>query len=233
MLILALDTSSAGGSAALLRDGRGPLVRGGDPSRSHGEQLPGRADGGARRRRRRASRRRSLRRLDRPRIVHRASRRHRDDPGAGARAAANRWSPSRRSTRSPGRRAPPVSRSRHGSTRTAAKCSPRCFLRDGSCSANPRRSLPAAHARRVVDRARAGRTRSSSWGAARSAIETDTRAAAWRPGDRRRRMPALLAGAIAEIAATDPSRAVRPHALVPLYVRRPDAELARDRAGRR
>ena len=43
----------------------------------------------------------------------------------------------------------------------------------------------------------------------------------------------LLAGAIAEIAATDPLRAVRPHALAPLYVRRPDAELARDRAGRR
>ena len=41
-----------------------------------------------------------------------------------------------------------------------------------------------------------------------------------------------LAAAIAEIAAADPSRAVRPHALVPLYVRRPDAELARDRAAR-
>ncbi|PYR92717.1 MAG: tRNA (adenosine(37)-N6)-threonylcarbamoyltransferase complex dimerization subunit type 1 TsaB [Acidobacteria bacterium] len=39
----------------------------------------------------------------------------------------------------------------------------------------------------------------------------------------------ILAGAIAEIAAADPSRAVRPHAVVPLYVRRPDAELARDR----
>lgn len=39
----------------------------------------------------------------------------------------------------------------------------------------------------------------------------------------------LLAGAIARIAAAEPGRAVRPHAVVPLYVRRSDAELARDR----
>ena len=38
-----------------------------------------------------------------------------------------------------------------------------------------------------------------------------------------------LAGSIGLIAAADPARAVAPHALVPLYVRRPDAELARDR----
>jgi tRNA threonylcarbamoyladenosine biosynthesis protein TsaB len=39
----------------------------------------------------------------------------------------------------------------------------------------------------------------------------------------------ILAGAIGEIAAAHPSRAVHPHAIVPLYVRRPDAELARER----
>jgi tRNA threonylcarbamoyladenosine biosynthesis protein TsaB len=44
--------------------------------------------------------------------------------------------------------------------------------------------------------------------------------------------PPPLAPVIAEIAAADPSQAVRPHAVVPLYVRRPDAELARDRAAR-
>ena len=38
-----------------------------------------------------------------------------------------------------------------------------------------------------------------------------------------------LAGAIGAIASAAPDRAVRPHALVPLYVRRSDAELARDR----
>ena len=38
-----------------------------------------------------------------------------------------------------------------------------------------------------------------------------------------------LAGAAGQIAAADAARAVHPHAIVPLYVRRPDAELARDR----
>src|SRR5262245_8341480 len=38
-----------------------------------------------------------------------------------------------------------------------------------------------------------------------------------------------LAWAIGAIAHAEPDRAVRPHALVPLYVRRSDAELARDR----
>ena len=38
-----------------------------------------------------------------------------------------------------------------------------------------------------------------------------------------------LAGAAGLIAASDPARGVVPHAVVPLYVRRSDAELARDR----
>jgi tRNA threonylcarbamoyl adenosine modification protein YeaZ len=38
-----------------------------------------------------------------------------------------------------------------------------------------------------------------------------------------------LAAVIAELAAASPDRAVRPHAIVPVYVRRPDAELVRDR----
>lgn len=38
-----------------------------------------------------------------------------------------------------------------------------------------------------------------------------------------------LAGAIGQLACADPARAVAPHAIVPLYVRRPDAELARER----
>ena len=42
--------------------------------------------------------------------------------------------------------------------------------------------------------------------------------------------PALAAEA-ARIAARHPERAVAPHAIVPIYVRRPDAELARGRAG--
>jgi tRNA threonylcarbamoyladenosine biosynthesis protein TsaB len=38
-----------------------------------------------------------------------------------------------------------------------------------------------------------------------------------------------LAGLLAEIAAADPARAVLPHAVVPIYIRAPDAELARAR----
>jgi tRNA threonylcarbamoyladenosine biosynthesis protein TsaB len=38
-----------------------------------------------------------------------------------------------------------------------------------------------------------------------------------------------LAGLIGQIAAEDPARAVPPHAIVPIYVRRSDAELARAR----
>jgi tRNA threonylcarbamoyladenosine biosynthesis protein TsaB len=38
-----------------------------------------------------------------------------------------------------------------------------------------------------------------------------------------------LAGAAGLITAAEPERAVRPHAIVPIYVRRPDVELARDR----
>ena len=41
--------------------------------------------------------------------------------------------------------------------------------------------------------------------------------------------PPALAGPIGQIAARDPSRAVLPHAVVPIYVRKSDAELARDR----
>jgi hypothetical protein len=43
--------------------------------------------------------------------------------------------------------------------------------------------------------------------------------------------PALAAEA-ARIAADHPERAVAPHAIVPIYVRRPDVELTRDSANR-
>jgi tRNA threonylcarbamoyladenosine biosynthesis protein TsaB len=38
-----------------------------------------------------------------------------------------------------------------------------------------------------------------------------------------------IAGIIGRIAAASPARAVPPHAVVPIYIRRPDAELARSR----
>lgn len=42
-----------------------------------------------------------------------------------------------------------------------------------------------------------------------------------------------LAGAIGVLAATGAGRAVAPHAVVPMYVRRPDVELARERQTKR
>jgi tRNA threonylcarbamoyladenosine biosynthesis protein TsaB len=42
----------------------------------------------------------------------------------------------------------------------------------------------------------------------------------------------MLAGTVARIASANPNRAVAPHAVVPLYIRRTDVELARDRAAR-
>lgn len=50
------------------------------------------------------------------------------------------------------------------------------------------------------------------------------------PGARIGEPAAPLAGEVARIAATHPGSGVRPHALRPIYVRRPDAEIARDRA---
>jgi tRNA threonylcarbamoyladenosine biosynthesis protein TsaB len=44
------------------------------------------------------------------------------------------------------------------------------------------------------------------------------------------REPGPLAGTLAALAARDAGAATRPHAVMPIYVRRPDAELARDRA---
>ena len=41
-----------------------------------------------------------------------------------------------------------------------------------------------------------------------------------------------LAGAIGLVAAANPHRAVLPHAVVPIYVRRPDVEITRDRKTR-
>jgi hypothetical protein len=44
------------------------------------------------------------------------------------------------------------------------------------------------------------------------------------------REPGPLAGTLAALAAARPDAATAPHAVIPIYVRRPDAELARDRA---
>jgi len=44
------------------------------------------------------------------------------------------------------------------------------------------------------------------------------------------RSPGPLAGTLAALAARQPDAATRPHAVIPIYGRRPDVEIARDRA---
>jgi tRNA threonylcarbamoyladenosine biosynthesis protein TsaB len=59
---------------------------------------------------------------------------------------------------------------------------------------------------------------------------TDTLLAATFGAGSARRVPGPLAGTLAALAARQAIPATRPHAVVPIYVRRPDVELTRDRA---
>lgn len=52
------------------------------------------------------------------------------------------------------------------------------------------------------------------------------------PDARIARVVPSLAGALGRIAAAEPDRGVLPHAVIPIYVRRPDVEVARDRRRR-
>jgi tRNA threonylcarbamoyladenosine biosynthesis protein TsaB len=74
--------------------------------------------------------------------------------------------------------------------------------------------------------ARVGRVRFAGDGAVKYCARIETRLGA--AADIPAAVPPLAAAA-GRIASAEPGRGVRPHALVPLYVRRSDAELARDR----
>jgi tRNA threonylcarbamoyladenosine biosynthesis protein TsaB len=230
MLILALDTSSAGGSGALLRHGRGPVVRGGDPSRSHGEQLPGQL----------------MTMLDDEAVAL-----HDVDlfavsigPGSftGLRVGI---ATIQGLALASGKPVVPVSTfealawqartasepvatwiDAHRGEVFAALFSPGRQLLCEPSSVTPAATLDAWS----TELGKANAIQFVGSGAVRyqDVLEQRLGARAIVASD----VP-LLAGAIAEIAATEPSRGVRPHAIAPLYVRRPDAELARDRAGRR
>jgi tRNA threonylcarbamoyl adenosine modification protein YeaZ/ribosomal-protein-alanine acetyltransferase len=64
----------------------------------------------------------------------------------------------------------------------------------------------------------------------RIALAHDPAREPMRPGVHWIDMPVPLAAVAAQTAARQPDRAVRPHALKPIYIRRPDAEVARERA---
>jgi tRNA threonylcarbamoyladenosine biosynthesis protein TsaB len=227
MRILALDTSTAAGSAALAEDGRVTIERAGDGSRTHGERLP----------------------LELMALL--------DEAGVGL-DAIDQFAVAIGPGSFTGLRVgiatiqglalakhalvAPVStfealawRARHAEGAIATwidahrgEVFASLFAPDGTTVLQPPSSLPPEQ---TLD----------TWSGVLAASPhiRFTGDGAVRYGDVIRRIVGeraaidgdvpTLAGAIAHIAAGDGARAVHPHAIVPLYVRRPDAELARDR----
>jgi tRNA threonylcarbamoyladenosine biosynthesis protein TsaB len=237
MLMLALDTSSASGSAAIVRDGAIVVERAGDASRTHGERLPRELmalvdDARVR-----------LDEIDAFAIV--------TGPGSftGLRIGI---ATIQGLALAQGKLVVPVStfealaaagfqRSASGPQRPSSASATAVWIdahrgevfamlyaADGRTILEPPTSLtPDA----TIDAwsaslARLPAVRFAGDGAIRygEAIERALGARAGIPSA----VPPL-AGAVGLLGSREPDRAVRPHAIVPLYVRRSDAELARDR----
>ena len=233
MLILALDTSSAAGSAAIVRDGAVVIERAGNAARTHGERLPLELmailrDSGA-----------ALDAVDAFAVV--------TGPGSftGLRvgiATIQGLALAR------GRRVAPVTAFEalvfglnqtlrpKAATYTAVwidahrrEVFAALYAPDGRTPLEPPTSLsPDATIDAWMGRIETGaQVRFAGDGAVRYADVIRARLGA------RAQLPSetpLLAAAAGVIAAADPGRAVIPHAIVPLYVRRSDAELTRERA---
>jgi tRNA threonylcarbamoyladenosine biosynthesis protein TsaB len=244
MLILALDTSSAAGSAALVRDDRILIERGGDASRTHGERLP----------------RELMTILDEARVTLADVDRFAVATGPGSFTGLRIGIAAMQGLAlAQGKRITPVSTfealawtMRSGVKADKAATGERppssghppaeligvwidahrgevfaaLYGADGT-EWQPPTSLSPQSTLDVWSASLAGHAvRFAGDGAVKYAgvIEARLGEGAGIPAD----APAL-AGAVGRIAARHPDRGVRPHAVVPLYVRRPDAELARDR----
>ena len=228
MIILALDTTSAAGSAAIVRDGAVILEREGDPSRTHGERLPLELmailrDAGV-----------TLAEVDRFAVV--------TGPGSftGLRvgiATIQGLALARRKL------VTPVSAFEALIFRLKAEATDMIavwidahrrevfgalYAADGRTIEPPTALPPDATLDAWMRTLETGaRVRFAGDGARRYADVIRARL-----GDRAV-LPGTVpprAGAAGRIAAAEPARGVVPHAIVPLYVRRSDAELARDRA---
>jgi len=231
VLILALDTSSAAGSAALARDGALLIEREGDRSRTHGERLPEELmallrEAGV-----------GLEDVDRFAVS--------SGPGSftglrvgiatiqGLALARNRLVAPVSSfealafptsgTRPPTSEATAVWIDAHRGEVFATLLAP-----GGRPAIAPASALTPAATLDAWSDVLAPQTRVQFVGDGAVRYQDAIRARLGTRAAVDSRIPPL-AGAIALIAAAEPDRAVRPHALVPLYVRRPDAELARDR----
>lgn len=235
MLILALDTSSAAGSAAIVRDGAVTIEREGDGSRTHGERLPLELmallrDAGT-----------TLAAVDRFAVV--------TGPGSftGLRVgiAAIQGLALARGTRvapvsafealifqlrqdEAFRRQPDATYSGVWIDAQRREVFGALYGADARTPIEPPASLsPEVTMERWMSVIEPGAlVQFIGDGAIRYAGVI--RARLGERGVLRDRTPPL-AGAAGLIAAADPARAVTPHAIVPLYVRRSDAELARDR----
>ncbi len=247
MVILALDTTTKAGSCALWRDGALVEQRPGDAARTHAERLPGdladllAAHGLA------------VKDVDLYAVA--------SGPGSftglrvgiatiqglalvhgrkvvGRRRRSRRWrSAARRPSKA--RRWPA-----DGWRRIAGKSSARSIAsraRDGAAATRDARRSPRPRVGSPGDLATAGRiiqgeAMGGNGGEASSSVtrspSTRDALSAALPASARLLDPVPLAATIARIAHAHPERATLPHAIVPLYVRRPDAELARDRRDR-
>ena len=242
MLILALDTSSAAGSAAIARDGVVLAERAGDGTRTHGERLP----------------RELMAILDAAGVTLRDIDRFAVSTGPGSFTGLRVGIATIQGLALAQRKlVVPISAFE---ALAASLQLPAPSLQSPASSLQPPASsaiapwidahrgevfaaLYAADARTEI-RAASSLPPAETLDSWNEAIEGDTAihfvgdgATKYRgiiearlgPRGRVRDDVPLLAGAIARIAAAEPGRAVRPHAVVPLYVRRSDAELARDR----
>jgi len=227
MLILALDTSSAAGSAALVRDGEVVIERAGDPSKTHGQRLP----------------RELMRLLAEAAVPLGTVERFAISIGPGSFtglrvgiATIQGLAMARRAPVTPVSSFEALAWQARGSSDAIAtwidahrgEVFAALYDGDGLAQIEPPSALAPD---RTIDAwaARLAATSRVRWtgdGALRYRDVIEARTGARGLVDPS--VP-LLAGAIGLIAHAAPDRAVGPQALVPLYVRRSDAELARDR----
>jgi tRNA threonylcarbamoyladenosine biosynthesis protein TsaB len=226
MVILALDTSSAAGSAALVRDGAVIAERAGDGSRTHGQRLPRElmavlGDGGA-----------TLAAVDSFAIA----------TGPGSFTGLRVGIATMQGLALAGRkRLAPISTFEALAFLARGAGAPigvwidahrgqvfaMLYAADGRTVLAPPTSLTPEETLDAWTAAMgSGQVQFAGDGAVRYAPAIRDRLAdrALVPVE----VPAV-AGAIGVLAAADAGRAVSPHAVVPLYVRRPDVELARER----
>jgi tRNA threonylcarbamoyladenosine biosynthesis protein TsaB len=226
MLILALDTTTRAGSTALVRDGAVLLERAGNPSQTHGQRLPG-----------------DLRRvLDETGVALNDVDLFAVAAGPGSFTGLRVGIATMQGlAMASGRRVVPVSTlealaraAPGGAGHVAAWMDAQrgevfaaLYAPDGrSRLIEPSAAPPADTIERWKPRLPAGLMMFVGDGALRyREVIADTF------GDRATIVEPLppLAGFVGRIASDDPSRAVVPHAVVPIYIRRPDAELSRAR----